>query len=297
LDKKPQTMKKILVPVDFSASTIDIMRFAAHTTQRANAQIIFFHSYYEQIVLQGMSGTDSVESLPLMDMRFSAEVRERAETQMKEILGKIEKEFKQENAKMPPYEWNVEGGDFETEIRMACNNFSPDLLILGSEGNGKKDPYSGSVAARLFKHAKVPVLAISKEMNPNSLEHILFLTDFSEVVNAKIRFLLDFALLFNAKIHCRHLHLDPDEIFDDIKTQSLEQSFSEEIDADLIDFKIIRCEDGEKGIQEVFKEFAPDIIAFLVQKHGFLHHLFHNTITRKDIFKTGKPLLVFSPQD
>ncbi len=289
-------MKKILVPVDFSPSSKNIMRFAIDTAIKAGADIQFFHSYYDQIVLQGMSGTDTVESLPMMDMKFSAEVRDRSKKQMKALCEELKEEFTKDGKKLPEWNWIVEGGDFETEIRIACQDYKPDLVIIGSEGHGKKDPYSGSVSARLFKHARVPVFAVNNSIAPNQLNNILFLSDFSQTMNSRVRYLLEFAELYKARVHCRHLHLDTKEMFDDVKAESLRQDFNDEVNAGLIDFEITACKEAEEGLSEVFKEFQPDVIAFHVKQHSFLYHMFHNTITRKDIFRTGKPLLVFGPE-
>jgi len=161
VDREP--LRKILVPIDGSASSIMAEETAAIIAKKTGASVTVLH------VMQELR----------LGYRLPSNIQD-------ELLGSIEQHAKStvDNAKALFYEEKVEvdaemmGGSDSADSILEFSQKDYDLVIMGARGENEKDPYAlGSVTKKVVRHTKCPTLIV-KKVSP--LANILVCIDGSE---------------------------------------------------------------------------------------------------------------------
>jgi len=149
MSKSTCNIKKILVPVDFSANSIKLIKKAAAVAEDLGASLEIIHVTESLAPYAGFA----VPHLPLDSLG-------------KDILGYAEKKmtsFLEENlhSSVPHSAKVVAGQDAAAEIVRHAEENGSDLIIIASQGfKGLPKFIFGSVAERVLKQAPCPVLTI-----------------------------------------------------------------------------------------------------------------------------------------
>jgi len=161
VDKEP--LRKILVPIDGSASSIMAEETAATIAKKTGASVTVLH------VMQELR----------LGYRLPSNIQD-------ELLGSIEQHAKStvDNAKALFYEEKVEvdaemmGGSDSADSILEFSQKDYDLVIMGARGENEKDPYAlGSVTKKVVRHTRCPTLIV-KKVSP--LANLLVCIDGSE---------------------------------------------------------------------------------------------------------------------
>jgi nucleotide-binding universal stress UspA family protein len=133
--------KKIIVGTDFSATSEHAAQVAAQLAQGLNAEVVLVH-----VIAPGADYADPA--------RFVAEVRPAIEEQLQDRVKKLAKT----GVKV---DWGVVDGRPAEEIAAFAERWGGELIVAGSAGKGGvARMLLGSVADRLLRIAKVPVLVV-----------------------------------------------------------------------------------------------------------------------------------------
>ena len=153
--KSPFTVKKILVPIDFSNISKDALPWATFLASHFGAELVLLH-IVEKFPIDYLLGPELMNHtiVPLM---------KQAEADLEHLAGSLSKST----------EVNIsavvrEGKPFE-EICHAAKALGADLIALTTHGyTGLKHVWLGSTAERVVRHAHCPVLVV-RELNRNPL--------------------------------------------------------------------------------------------------------------------------------
>ncbi|HAQ65726.1 MAG TPA: hypothetical protein DCR43_07740 [Bacteroidales bacterium] len=284
-------MKKILVPVDFSDHTDVTCRYAVAIASANGGEIMLFHTYFDQMIITGGTYPDSIAAQAAVDVQMIAEIRETAEKEMEKLVESIKKII--DPQAVVNVVWSMEGGDAATGIVEICTTYYPDLIIIGAQGRGLKDPFSGSTAEIIMRHTTVPVLAIPSSAGFDGFSQIMYSAGLVEGTENDLRFIFDFFGSLNPVVHCVHLHCSGNEQFDDVKLDRLKQLFAKEIADGKIVFGLYECENHRQGLVTFLESTQIGMIAFKLHKTSLFGLLFSSRLSRKDLFKAKLPLLAF----
>lgn len=144
---------RILVPVDYSTHSLKAVGYAAELAQRLGASLDILHvwdrpTYISDAILVG-HGT---EQRSLAEM-----IRENAQKDMNEFLSKVEP------ATAVTTTHRLLSGDPATVILQQLEGQKYDLVVMGTHGrSGFAHLLLGSVAEKLVRHSKVPVLTVPR---------------------------------------------------------------------------------------------------------------------------------------
>jgi nucleotide-binding universal stress UspA family protein len=134
--------KKIIVGVDFSETSERAAQTAMSLAQALHGEVVLVH-----VIAPGTDYADPA--------RFVAEVRPAIEEQLQERVKKLAKT----GAKI---DWGVVDGRPAEEIAAFAERWGGDLIVTGTTGKGGvARMLLGSVADRLLRIAKVPVLVVT----------------------------------------------------------------------------------------------------------------------------------------
>jgi nucleotide-binding universal stress UspA family protein len=147
-------IKNILLPTDFSTLSLSAARYAIDIAKQYNARIHFLN------VLEKTPPILAIHSLDLSEEKIIKSINEDAQISLKNALGKINKDNSVEI--IPVIQ---KGIDFEIIIDY-CEKNHIDLIVIATHGRtGILHTLIGSVAEKVVRYAKCPVLVITPTEN------------------------------------------------------------------------------------------------------------------------------------
>ena len=171
------TIKIILVPVDFTEYSLQTLEAAATIAKKNNSQLIALHVLdVSSLTMADISDTKGE------DWSFSS-LEERALNLLDYLKNNITKKYSLEIKVM------LKKGTVVSSIIKAIEETSADLIIIGTHGTGDRTIFLGSHAYFIVMRSNRPVIAI-----PNSKEHsaftkIIFMDESQDNIGKKIELL------------------------------------------------------------------------------------------------------------
>jgi len=143
-------IKNILLPTDFSNLSLSAAGYATDLARQYGAKIHFLH------VLEKTPPILTIRSLDLSEEKIVKSIKEDAENSMRKALDRIKKD---KSVKITPVV--RKGIDFEVIIEY-CESNKIDLIVIATHGRtGILHTLLGSVAEKVIRYAKCPVLVIT----------------------------------------------------------------------------------------------------------------------------------------
>jgi nucleotide-binding universal stress UspA family protein len=143
---------RILVPVDYSAHSLDVLSAAAVIAERIGAELELIHVWESmpQFPRELLVTAPDGQKRPIAEL-----VQATAEREMNEFLSE---------ASLPPrisVRHQVVGGDAARRILEALESGSFDLVVIGTHGRSGLQKWAiGNVAERVVRLSPVPVVAV-----------------------------------------------------------------------------------------------------------------------------------------
>lgn len=162
-NKSPKSPQKIIVPIDFSDSSLYATRFAFNYAKSYNHSIVFLHSYLDPFLSGGIQLSNSKDfDLDITDSR------EKAQAQAEEDMDKFCREVRHliKIGDIPPIKFSSEirEGVPEDVINSYAKQIHPTSIIMGTRGYGKKEKeLIGSVTAEVLDTCRYPVFSIPED--------------------------------------------------------------------------------------------------------------------------------------
>ena len=274
-------MKKILVPIDFSAQAEYAAKAAVNIAKRTNSKIYLLHMLElpSGVIDPSSYGTSNNAPTSLLFLKRAHEKFE---------------EFKKQ-----PF---FEGVDMEDSVLFhkaydgiidESIKYGADLIVMGSKGiSGLEEMLVGSNTEKVVRNSEVPVLVVKKEMQNFKIENIVFASNFHLDARAAFQKILNFTSIFNAKIHL--LKINTINNFETTKDSSdAIRNFISGFDLENYTLNIYNDISVESGVLNFSKTIDADLV--LLNTHGRkgLAHLFSGSIG-EDLANHAKlPIITF----
>ena len=142
------TIKKILVPIDFSEHSTNILQTACHFAEKLSANLILIY------VVEDLSSLYRFSIPHISFDQLEGEMMQSADTKMENFLT--------ENINPAiVYKSKIISGPVAEEIINAATTEHADMIIIGTHGyKGMEKMLMGSVAAKVVHSAPCPVLTL-----------------------------------------------------------------------------------------------------------------------------------------
>lgn len=142
----PFKIRRILVPIDFSACSKKALQYAVPFARQFGARLCLLH------VGQGYYLAPALAPLELA----ASELGERAD-----VAAKLASFATQEIPSSIPVDILVRNGHPALETATAAKELGADLIIISTHGyTGVRHVWFGSIAEQVVRHAKCPVLVV-----------------------------------------------------------------------------------------------------------------------------------------
>lgn len=189
----------------------------------------------------------------------------------------------------------VREGEPENEMCEIAERLGIDFIIVSTHAaNVFKDLFFGNQTWNIIKKAKMPVLAIPRDVFYTGIKNIVFATEYREGEIPVINFLVQFAKQFDASITM--LHITNNVLSDKLKSNMFDyfkKEISTEILYDKLDMQIARYGNIVDGLNDFCDKSKADVVVMSHQKRYFFRNIFNpiTSTTRKMTFDTQVPLL------
>jgi nucleotide-binding universal stress UspA family protein len=156
-------MKKILIPVDFSAPSMEAVKFGINLGIKGKSEVKLVHI----VELPVLYDTTLMPALSFEEV-FYSEMKKKAEKNFEKIKNK----WDGEGVKIS---FEVEFGSFLPKLTSVSEKWGAELIVMGTHGaSGVREFVIGSNTEKVVRQSSVPVMAIKKAVKPEDLKDIVF---------------------------------------------------------------------------------------------------------------------------
>ena len=284
-------MKKILVPVDFSGHTDITCTYALELAQKYDAEIRLFHTFFDQFIIADSSFPESIDMSTMYNEELLKEIMHQAEKRLEALYCKLQERIRKEKIQNVTLSKSLTGGEIEREVINICDEYNPDIIVMGTRGEGKNLKIWGKVASYIINHVNVPVMTIPEIKKYMGYSDIMFSADLEDGNLYSCDKILEIFKPFKSRIHCVHFLLNSNQKGQQEKMEKLKKSLAGQHITEDVTFQVINVPDEiQKSIDNFIKENNINLIAFQPHKRSLFYGVFTKAITKKNLFATNIPL-------
>jgi nucleotide-binding universal stress UspA family protein len=269
-------LKKILLAIDFSKSSDNLIKNAINIAKTFESGIILIH------ILPGDIKNEKVRKM----------IKDVAESQLQQINERIEKE----GVKTEPA--ILKFGKHFDEIIHVANKKNVNLIMIGAGEKIKKDLFKlGTTAEKLVRRSDKPVLVLKKNSDLKSVKRILCPVDFSVESRLALNNAINIARRYNAKLYILNvsepINLSYKELklkwkdINELNRKDLEVEMSSFLkDFNLIDVKwesFVKTGDPSQKILKLIKKKETDLLVMGSSGKSSIHRMIMGSVTEKVI--------------
>jgi len=184
--KKPFHINKILIPIDFSETSLLALDHAVFMANRFDAEVVFVH------VFETFSYQSEISQILVQSVKIGDVVLEKLEELAKETHKKSGIKITTEFAT----------GNVAANIVELGEKLAADIIVMGTHGSsGFEEFFVGSNAYKVVTRSDVPVLSIQTQSKKMGFRDIVLPIDNSFPTRQKIRYAIPFAKKYNGRLH------------------------------------------------------------------------------------------------
>lgn len=275
-------MKNILFPTDFSAESENAFNFAVGICDKLKANLILFNSFHIPNYTSDVPIDDDAEDR-LMNI---------AEDELSTLETKALLLSKNIHVKcMVSY-----GLAVDTIISTAQEK-QINLIVMGTKGaEGLKEVLIGSNAATVIEKASCPVLVVPEKAKYNSIDKIVFATDFRDYDFYTLARLVEIAKLFNSEIMIVHVsQVAPTKDYEKDLNEWYKEELKKEagIEYENISFYNLVGGNVADELEEFIEKNKVSMLALSMRRRNVFTKLFNPSLTKKMAYHSQVPLLAF----
>jgi len=290
-----KSIRRILVPVDFTAHAENAAFYALKVATALKADIKLLNAYLDPMGAPQTYLESYTYQLNLD--KIIREVEEETEKSLKSLADRLKDKIDTNNLKDINISYDLFKGNAVDTILNQIREYNPALLIMGTRGSKLEGFRSfGSTTARLIDKSGVPVLAVPQDYDAMNFEYpkrVLYATAFDQTDYTALRRLASFVKPFNSKIYCVHAALEEDNALDEAQMRKVRNYLYDTMFKQNIECGILETLNVQQGLENFIEEKEIDVLAVTTHKRSFIDKLFKPSVTKKFLFQTRIPLLVF----
>jgi nucleotide-binding universal stress UspA family protein len=281
------SIKKILVPTDFSDLSYTSLEYAVQIAKKTNAKITILHVY------ESMNHTNSNNQI----MNYAELLEKGIKDKMKELVN--------ENSKL----WGVkiDSKVLQGKSYQVINELSKtegfDLVVMATHGATSVKNISkfilGTNAYRVVHESACPVITIRKTKTNIEFNNILVPLDVTKDSNTKADFVIEWAKLFKAKVHLVAVTELLDEFISDINAlNEIVNNLEARLQKEGIPYtnKMFRNSPLGKTVMMHAKKMNCDMIMIMSRKDSTFGEFLIPSADRRVIGESEIPVLSLRPK-
>jgi nucleotide-binding universal stress UspA family protein len=261
-------MNKILVPVDFSDTSLNALSYAIELFGRTTVEITVLHTYGASSSAFHMKSMDRI-------------LEEDAQREMEVLVKKVRKEEPDIALKT-----KIVKGAAVSTITSLGNSGAYDFIVMGTKGaSGLKEVFLGSVAGGVISKTSAPVVVVPANYAYRPLDEIVFAVSDSPLSDASIvEPLRQIAKMRSSKINV--LHVAEEE------TPNIQQLLSHIEDLNPSITYAFGTGNINRRLNDYLMKDDAGLLCLIRGKKGFFSRMLGESVTLKQTFSSPVPLLI-----
>lgn len=293
-------MKSLLVPVDFSAHSVQAVTYAAGLAADLGYRIHLLH--VSHIPVPSVASPMYGASVPMIGMEsIMKEIRQEARESMKTLIHDLGSTFESLGYHGPVFQTILEGDACE-EIEHWIHEHTPAGLILGvTPRSTLYRIFIGSVAGKLLHRVKVPVIAVPSGASYQGVDKVVFASDFDPEDQALWRKMNEFLGHKCQDWHVVHMVTDLEERYFFDKEKELEDRLRTKwmTNSQDCDIKVNIFSDGPllTEVEKYAQAQEAGMIAFVSHRRNVLASVIDPSVSTEAMFHLHRPMLFLHTDD
>lgn len=285
-------MKTILIPVDFSEGSLNSCRYAIDFLEKEEAVIYLFHIYNDQVLIPDTGFTGGgMDTDTFFNSDIILALKEQAEKEMEGLETELNGMIKKKKCNIQ-LKHTLLGGDPRWEITETIQELHPDLVIMATEGNGKKGFLEGRMAEKIMNKSTVSVLAVPPDFNEFRMKKVIYTTSFNPLDGDALKLVSKILETWKAPVHVCHFMKEKEKENAAVMMENLRKKFDRGSKEGKINFHMIPTENEGDALKDFAEEHQIDLVSFLPGKKHLIKDLFSShQLHKKDLFRLELPLL------
>lgn len=266
-------MKTLLVPTNFSASSINAARYAVDMALAINAGLHLLH------VTELPAGNAEI---PLTEEIYN-EMKETSEEGLEKLKADLEKQAK---GKINIFT-SLEIGSIEHQLEECCKKQKPFAVIMGMKKDSSERFLFGSNALFAAKHLHYPLLVIPDGTVFHSINKIVLACDLTNPnENIPVEYLKELRNIFHAVLNVITVNTKKIELLESSTEFASLSNLLRELYPNYY-FNIANS--VEDGINKFLAENSADLLLLMPKQHSFFE--FHKSHTKKMLLNANIPVM------
>ncbi|MDD7885029.1 universal stress protein [Flavivirga sp. 57AJ16] len=274
-------MKKILIPIDFSDSSLNALHYGQFLFEDFEVTFYLFSAH-------------TVLPLNLLEDEWGNEWVEIISVGVKNDLESVVSQIKKTSHNTKHQFKSISKLDrFIPSTKSIVDDYGIDFIIMGTKGaKGLKSVFLGSHAVKVINAiSKCPTIIVPQDYIPKKIKQIVFSTNYKRpFVKTELKPL--FKLLEHHKAKLKIVQIMEDRMLTE-KQKRHKEALTHLLEGIPYFFHKITYETSEtKAIKDFIKETQSDMVAFIHHKNNFLYNLTNEDVVDKVSFNSPVPLLI-----
>ena len=291
--KSIKTIRRILVPVDFSSLSLHACRFAITLASKFKAEVKLLHVFYNPAI--DITPYDDHYAYQVKLSNSLREIEKNARVSLIKLEQKLQTWCKNESIHDVRITTGLANGESADEIVDYSMKYRPAIIIMGTRGLTKGTHPLGRVTTKVIEQSSIPVFAIpdGSIKKIDEIRNLLYATDFDPSDYSAINRLLHILSPLDIQLHCLHVSVGMKKPWDPVKMEELKEHLTNVYSDKNVIFSMQVSPDIISGLESYIRNNSIDAIALVNHKKGPLEKWFAPSMTKKIFTETGKPLFVF----
>ena len=271
------SMKKVIIPVDFSENAANAVLYAIDFFKNDNAVLKLIHTIHPN-PNQDATG------------KLMEEIIDFNKTQMDKFIKNIESKVGTDyNSTLIDSE--IITGFTCDVIKNQLKKLEGGIVLLSSSGESNTlKKLFGSVSQDLLKHCQAPTLFVPPNISYSSIGKIAVALDKNEMCDRSKSILAEMMNKLDAKLEFIHIKGHDKEFFNEKFVYELENTFGSE----RVGFTEIQTDEPFHTLNQFCAEEDIQMLSLLRKERNFFEELFHSSFTTKAAVQTKLPLLIIN---
>ncbi|GAK94702.1 putative universal stress protein UspA [Nonlabens ulvanivorans] len=277
-------MKKILLPTDFSAASINAIEYAVQLFKNEDCNFYVLNTY-EPVALYTSTtyGND-----PGLDLEIGELFKKKSKEKVQKVIDEVSSKF---NDSHHVYKGISTFNMLSLEINELVEDYGIDLIIMGTNGaSGLKEVFIGSQTMHVIKNANIPVIGVPQGYPYKQPKDILFMTNYmTDEHHTGMTLLEDICSKNISRLIFLNAYEGDNLTANQVKNmETLDHFFKH--DAHLT--QIAKGMDVIEAMEDFQSRHGIDLLVLVHNKHNFFENLLFKPVVKKVVHHSDVPFFI-----
>jgi nucleotide-binding universal stress UspA family protein len=276
-------MKRILVPTDFSKTSIIALEVACEIAKKGGAEVIALH-VVEEATAESFRVTGEVVPQNFEDRLYTMKMLEKAKKQLEKLV--MDPKFS--SIKL---DGELRLGNAYHGMNAIITEQKVDLVVMGTQGHSRlQEMIIGSNTEKVVRHSKVPVLSVHKKPAKVNFKNIVYATSMSKNEEKFAKVVIEAQAMYNSKIHLVRVNTPGDFQRDKVAKDYMDK-FAKKLGLKNYTINVYNDLTEEEGIIYFAESIKADMIAMATSGRTGFAHVLAGSIAEEVVSHAKRPVL------